>query len=39
LPHWQEAAFSAMERNASRISDFLKLPSDQLVEVGRQIAI
>jgi K+ transporter len=28
-----------MERNASRISDFLKLPSDQLVEVGRQIAI
>jgi KUP system potassium uptake protein len=39
LPAWQEAAFSAMERNASRISDFLKLPSDQLVEVGRQIAI
>jgi KUP system potassium uptake protein len=39
LPHWQEAAFAVMERNASRISDFLKLPSDQLVEVGRQIAI
>jgi KUP system potassium uptake protein len=39
LPHWQEAAFSAMERNAARLSDFLKLPSDQLVEVGRQIAI
>jgi KUP system potassium uptake protein len=39
LPHWQEAVFSVMERNASRLSDFLKLPSDQLVEVGRQIAI
>jgi KUP system potassium uptake protein len=39
LPHWEEAAFAAMERNASRLSDFLKLPSDQLVEVGRQIAI
>jgi KUP system potassium uptake protein len=39
LPHWQEAAFSTMERNASRLSDFLKLPSDQIVEIGRQIAI
>jgi KUP system potassium uptake protein len=39
LPAWQETAFSVMERTASRISDFLKLPSDQLVEVGRQIAI
>jgi KUP system potassium uptake protein len=39
LPHWQEAAFSVMERNASRMSDFLRLPTDQLVEVGRQIAI
>jgi KUP system potassium uptake protein len=39
LPHWEEAAFAAMERNAARLSDFLKLPSDQLVEVGRQIAI
>jgi KUP system potassium uptake protein len=39
LPHWREAAFSTMERNASRLSDFLKLPSDQIVEIGRQIAI
>jgi KUP system potassium uptake protein len=39
LPHWEEAIFAAMERNASRLSDFLKLPSDKLVEVGRQIAI
>ena len=39
LPHWQEAMFSSMERNAARLSDFLKLPNDQLVEIGRQIAI
>jgi KUP system potassium uptake protein len=39
LPHWQESAFSLMERNAARLSDFLKLPNDQLVEIGRQIAI
>jgi len=39
LPHWEEAAFAVMLRNASRLSDFLKLPSNQLVEIGRQIAI
>jgi KUP system potassium uptake protein len=39
LPHWEEAAFAFMLRNAARLSDFLKLPSDQIVEIGRQIAI
>jgi KUP system potassium uptake protein len=39
LPDWEEAGFPAMERNAARLSDFLKLPSNELVEVGRQIAI
>ncbi len=39
IPVWEEAAFSLMLRNAARLSDFLKLPSDQLVEIGRQIAI
>jgi KUP system potassium uptake protein len=39
LPLWQEAVFSSMERNASRLSDFLRLPNDQLVEIGRQISI
>jgi KUP system potassium uptake protein len=39
IPHWQEAVFAAMERNEARISDYLKLPHDHVVEIGREIAI
>jgi KUP system potassium uptake protein len=39
LPAWQEALFAMMERNASHVSDFFSLPSDQVVEIGRQISI
>jgi KUP system potassium uptake protein len=39
LPRWQEALFAVMGRNAARISDFLQLPNDQVVEIGRQISI
>ncbi|HTV38037.1 MAG TPA: KUP/HAK/KT family potassium transporter [Xanthobacteraceae bacterium] len=39
IPRWQEAIFSAMERNSSRITDILRLPHDQVVEIGREIAI
>jgi KUP system potassium uptake protein len=39
LPHWQEALFAAMGRNAARISDCLQLPYDQVVEIGREIEI
>jgi KUP system potassium uptake protein len=39
LPAWQEAFFAAMERNAIHVSDFFNLPTDQVVEIGRQIAI
>jgi KUP system potassium uptake protein len=39
LPAWQERLFSVMERNAVHVSDFFSLPSDQVVEIGRQIAI
>ena len=39
LPRWQAALFAAMGRNAARASDFLKLPNDQVVEIGRQISI
>jgi KUP system potassium uptake protein len=28
-----------MERNAIHVSDFFSLPSDQVVEIGRQISI
>jgi len=39
MPGWQEGFFAAMERNAVHVSDFFSLPSDQVVEIGRQIAI
>ena len=39
MAHWQELLFAAMGRNAERISDYLDLPSDQVVEIGREIEI
>ncbi|MBV9532609.1 MAG: potassium transporter Kup [Bradyrhizobium sp.] len=39
LPAWQERIFALMERNAQHVSDFFSLPTDQVVEIGRQIAI
>ncbi len=39
LPVWQEALFAAMVRNASHVTDYFRLPSKQVVEIGRQISI
>jgi KUP system potassium uptake protein len=39
LPHWQEALFAMMERNATHVSDYFSMPSDQVVEIGRQVTI
>jgi KUP system potassium uptake protein len=39
LPHWQEALFAAMVRNAAHVTDYFRLPSQQVVEIGRQISI
>jgi len=39
MPAWQERFFAVMERNAVHVSDFFSLPTDQVVEIGRQIAI
>ena len=39
LPAWQESIFAMMERNAVHVSDFFSLPSDHVVEIGRQISI
>ena len=39
LPAWQESLFAMMERNAVHVSDFFSLPSDKVVEIGRQISI
>jgi KUP system potassium uptake protein len=39
LPKWQEGIFAVMERNAVHVSDFFSLPTDQVVEIGRQVSI
>ncbi len=39
LPLWQEALFAAMVRNAAHVTDYFRLPSEQVVEIGRQISI
>ena len=39
LPKWQEVIFAAMERNGNQATDFFRLPVDQVVEIGRQVAI
>jgi KUP system potassium uptake protein len=39
VPRWQEAIFAFMERNATHITDYLALPHDRVVEIGRQVAI
>jgi KUP system potassium uptake protein len=39
MPAWQKTLFAMMERNAVHVSDFFSLPSDQVVEIGRQISI
>jgi KUP system potassium uptake protein len=39
LPLWQEELFAAMVRNTSHVTDYFRLPSRQVVEIGRQISI
>ena len=39
IPRWQEVIFAAMARNTVRISDVLRLPHNQVVEIGREVAI
>jgi KUP system potassium uptake protein len=39
LPGWQEHLFAFLQRNAAQVSDFLNLPSDATVEIGRQFEI
>ena len=39
LPAWEEKLFATMERNAVHVTGFFKLPVDQVVEIGRHVAI
>src|SRR5579863_4022954 len=39
LPRWMEVLFSAMLRNSVHLTDYLRVPRDQLIDLGRQISI
>jgi len=39
IPRWEEMLFAFMVRNSSHITDYFRLPTDSVVEIGRQIAI
>ena len=39
LPLWQEKIFAFLQRNSSQIHEFLNLPRESVVEIGRQIEI
>ncbi len=39
LPVWQVSLFSAMDRNEAKVTDFFKLPRNDVVEIGREVAI
>ncbi len=39
LPRWVEAFFAFMQRNASHATDYLRVPHNAVVEIGREIAI
>ena len=39
MADWREAVFAFMSRNASNIADFLRLPSNCVIELGTRIQI
>ena len=39
LPEWQVSLFSVMDRNEAKVTDFFKLPRNDVVEIGREVAI
>ncbi|MEK5760307.1 KUP/HAK/KT family potassium transporter, partial [Acinetobacter variabilis] len=36
---WREKLFVAMQKNTSPVSDFYKIPSNRVIELGSQIEI
>ena len=39
MPLWQEKIFAFLQRNSAQIDQFLNLPSEHVVEIGRQIEV
>ncbi|GAB7543054.1 KUP/HAK/KT family potassium transporter [Cupriavidus sp. 8B] len=39
MPQWQGKLFALMVKNGMHVTDLLRLPSDQVVEIGRRVSI
>ncbi len=39
LPRWIEETFGVLLRNSARVTDYLQVPPDQVVDIGRQVSI
>ncbi len=39
LPKWRVSLFSVMDRNAAKVTELFKLPVNNVVEIGREVAI
>ncbi len=39
LPRAVEAIFAFLQRNSAHVTDYLRLPAEQVVEIGRQVAL
>ncbi len=39
LAAWRVSVFSVMDRNEAKVTDFFKLPRNDVVEIGREVAI
>ena len=39
LPAWQVSFFAVMDRNEAKVTDFFKLPRNDVVEIGREVSI
>ena len=39
MPVWQEKIFALLQRNAAQVCEYLSLPSDAVVEIGRQVEV
>jgi KUP system potassium uptake protein len=39
LPAWQEALYIALSKSAANATDFYRLPTNRVIELGQQIII
>lgn len=39
VAHWLERAYAFLQRNSAHVTDYFRLPPDNVVEIGREIAI